>query len=178
MIRLLFFTLTLLQFEILSAQTECRIFSEYKNEIKIWGKSTIDSLKNGGVDTILFYGQGIPNTGRMVYGKIIWTFNGEINKLEITSSYYNNEFHLSIPKFTTNTSDAGLKFYSEHRLDTVTTNPKELNWMSHDFLHFVYSSISRVEICIIAENYLLEDQEHLRSKWIKVLSENVLHLIK
>ncbi|HKB43050.1 MAG TPA: hypothetical protein VKC90_01625 [Chitinophagaceae bacterium] len=172
-IRIFLTTLIIIWFNPTYGQKKCRIFNEYKNEIKIWASSTIDSLKRQGVDTILFYGVGVPNTGRVAYGKIIWASNGTVNKLEITSRYYDNAFHLSIPKYNSNANFAAIQFYSDYRLDTVMTNPKETFWMSHDFLHFVYSTIHGDEVCFIAEDYLLLDQEHLRSRWIKALSENV-----
>jgi hypothetical protein len=171
--RFIFLIVILLQFTNSTAQTNCRIFNEYKNEIKIWAASTIDSLKRQGVDTILFYGVGVPNTGRVAYGKIIWASKGKVGKLEITSKYYDNAFHLSIPAYYSNVNFEAIQFYSDYRLDTVMTNPKETFWMSHDFLHFVYSTINGIEVCFTVEDYLLLDNEHLRSKWIKVLSENV-----
>jgi hypothetical protein len=149
------------------------MFDEYKDEIKIWAASTIDSLKRIDVDTILFYGVGIPNTGRIAYGKIIWMNKGIVNSFKVTAKYHNNAFHLSIPKYDSNADFASIKFYSDFRLDTVKTNPKETFWMSHDFLHFVYSTIHGIEVCFTADDYLLLDKEHLRSRWIKILSENV-----
>ena len=63
-------------------QSKCRFFTEYKNEIKTWAASTIDSLQKQGIDTILFYGVGIPESGWVAYGKIIWANKGIVNKLE------------------------------------------------------------------------------------------------
>lgn len=44
------------------SQAKCDIFTEYQDDIKIWAASTIDSLKKQGIDTILYYGVGAPNT--------------------------------------------------------------------------------------------------------------------
>jgi hypothetical protein len=173
LIRIFFLTLLMLSFDLTYSQNNCGIFTKYKNEIKIWAASTIDSLKMQGIDTILFYGVGTPNTGRVAYGKIIWTNKGVVNRFEIQSKYINNSFHLINLKHDAHVNYEPIQFYSDYRLDTVTTNPKELNWMSHDYLHFVYSTIHGTEVCFTAQDYLLEDSAHLRSKWIKALNENV-----
>jgi hypothetical protein len=173
LVRIFLLTLSFLPFDLAYSQTKCGIFTEYKNEIKIWAASTIDSLKKQGIDTILFYGVGVPNSGRIAYGKIIWTNKGSVKQFEIKSKYINNAFRLTNLKYDSVTNDESIQFYLDYRLDTVTTNPKELSWMSHDFLHFVYSSIHGTEVCFIAEHYLLWDKEHFRSRWIRILSENV-----
>ena len=173
LIRIFLLTLPILSFDLTYSQTKCGIFTEYKNEIKIWAASTIDSLKKQGIDTILFYGVGVPETGRVAYGKVIWTNKGVVSKFEIQAKYINKAFHLTNLKYDANANYEPIKFYSDYRLDTVTTNPKELFWMSHDYLHFVFSTIHGTEVCFITEDYLLRDSEHLRSKWIKILSENV-----
>jgi len=163
----------MLSFDVANSQATCNIFTEYKSEIKVWASSTIDSLKKQGIDTIIFYGVGVPNTGRVAYGKIIWTNKAVVSKLEIQEKYIGDDVRLTNLKNNFNASYEPIKFYSYHRLDTVTTNPKELFWMSHDYLHFVYSTIHKTEICFIVEDYLLRDSAHLRSRWIRALSENV-----
>jgi len=172
-IRMLLWAAVTLLCKLLPGQTNCRFFVEYKNEIKTWAASTIDSLEKRGIDTILFYGIGGPETGRMVFGKIVWASNGVLTKVETSCKYYDNAFHLTMPKYSD--ADFGaIQFYSDYRLDTVHTNPGEYIWMSHDFLHFVYSKIHGIETCFIAEDYLLRgDREHLRAKWIMKLSEEV-----
>ncbi len=166
-IRIFLLILSIALFELTYSQTKCRIFTEYKNEIKIWAALKIDSLEKLGIDTILFYGVGTPQTGRVAYGKIIWAKNGIVNKFEIKSKYLDN------PKYDSNANYESIQFYSDYRLDTVMTDPKELFWMSHDFLHFVYSKIHGIEVCFIIEDYLLRDFEHLRSRWIRKLNEDV-----
>ena len=96
-----------------------------------------------------------------------------ISKYELQEKYIDNAFRLTNLKYDDNASYEPIQFYSDYRLDSVTTNPKELFWKSHDYLHFVYSTIHNTEVCFIAEDYLLRDSEHLRSRWIKTLSENV-----
>jgi hypothetical protein len=172
-IRILFLTVFSLLFELTYSQTKCRIFTQYKNEIKAWAASTIDSLEKKGIDTILFYGVGIPNTGRIAYGKIIWANSGIVNSYEVKSKYFDSAFHLTEPKFSYSRNYEAIQFYFDHRLDTVSTNPKETFSLSHDYLHFVYSTINRSEVCFIAEDYLLRDDTHLRSRWIRLLSDNV-----
>jgi hypothetical protein len=172
LIRIFVLSLSILSFGFIYSQTTCRIFTEYKDEIKVWASATIDSLKKQGLDTILFYGVGTPNTGRIAYGKIIWTAKGIASKFEIQSHYIDNSFHLTNLKYTANANYEPIQFYCDYRLDTVTTNPRELSWMSHDYLHFVYLRIHNTEVYFIAENYLLVDTVHLRSRWIRTLNEN------
>lgn len=160
-----------------SGQGQCSIFTQYKNEIKIWAAATIDSLKKAGTDTIIFYGIGTPETGWVTYGTITWVNNGITKKIEIKSNYFNRASD-KIFRFRTTTYDSianfeAIQFYSDYRLDTVKTNPKELYWMSHDFLHFVYSTIHGKEVCFTAEDYLLRDREHLRARWISKLSGGI-----
>lgn len=173
LIRTFFLILSMFSFGLTYSQTKCEVLTKYKNEINVWASATIDSLKRQGIDTILFYGVGVPNTGRIAYGKVIWTNRGVASKLEIQAKYIDNAIHLTNLKYDTNANYEPIHFYLTYRLDTVTTNPKELFWMSHDYLHFVYSTIGGTEVCFIAEDYLLRDSEHLRSRWIKILSENV-----
>jgi hypothetical protein len=159
--------------ELTYSQTKCSFFNQYKNELKVYASTMIDSLKNEGIDTVLFYGVGIPNSGSMVYGKIIWTNKGIVNRCVIESPYINNARNLTNPRFSSDTNYEAIKFYFDYRLDTVTTNPTETFSMNHDYLHFVYSIINGTEVCFKAVNYLLRDKDHLRSRWIKLLSDNV-----
>jgi hypothetical protein len=173
-----FFTLLLILILVgpTHGQKECRIFKDYRNEIKVWGESFFDSLRHVGVDTIIFYGVGVPNTGRIAYGKIIWVSNGRVSSVEIKITKYNEKakaYDLAPLKYNFDVDLEPIQFYSNYRLDTVTTNPEELFWMSHDYLHFVYSVIGGKTVCFIAENYLLLDREHLRSRWINILCGNV-----
>jgi hypothetical protein len=154
------------------SQRDCSVFfDEYPNQLKAWSKKTIDSLKDAGVDTIVFYGVGWPNTGALGYAKVIWVSGAAVNTVEINFAKRDmNESRLAKPKYTWNASAEPISFYSKYSMDTVTTSPRELTWMSHDWIHFVYSSIAGKTQCFTAEEYLLRDHQHLRSRWIGVLS--------
>ena len=154
-------------------QGQCDIFTEYKDDIKKWATATIDSLKALGNDSIIYYGIGSPETGWTKYGKILWAHNGKINKLEIRVFYKDDVYHISSPQYAVSGNYAAFQFYAVNRLDTVKTNPKELHWMSHDFLHYVFATVSGMETCFTAPDYLLYDAEHLRAKWIYLLNKRV-----
>ncbi len=171
--RIFLFTLFYLLSDVAHSQTKCWMSSEYKNEVKIWAASTIDSLKKEGIDTIIFYGVGMPENGRLSYGKIIWTNRGIAKTLEIKSKYINKVIRLTDSKYDSIANFAPIQFYFDYRLDTVTTNPRELFWMSHAYLHLVYSEVNGTEVCFIIEDYLLSDFEHLRSRWISSLCQRI-----
>ena len=155
---------------------ECPFFKEYPNEVKIRSGIFIDSLKSSGVDTILFYGVGIGESGGMAYGKIIWSTDVGVQSAEIMRGPYDKrKMASSLEPIIYNASEnrQPLQFYLENRLDTVRTNPRELFWRSHDLLHFAFASVARTSTCFIAEDYLIRDYTHLRSRWIIFLNSSL-----
>jgi hypothetical protein len=172
-IRILVLAFTFILSVSAQGQTTCKYFTEYRSAIMDWAMSTIDSLKKQGIDTILFYGVGFPETGFVGYGKIIWVKKGNIKNLAIRYESLFKPAQLAAPVYDSIASYDPIRYYSDYRLDTVKTLPKELTWKSHDFVHYVYSTIQGVEVCFIAEEYLLQDYVHFRSQWIRKLSGNV-----
>jgi hypothetical protein len=155
---------------------DCEFFKEYPNEVKTTCAKFIDSLRKSSVDTILFYGVGVGESGALAYGGIIWSTNVGIHSAEIIQGEYNRinrQFSLNSIVYDSLDDRLPIQFYLDNRLDTVNSNPRELHWMSHDFLHYVYASIAGTSTCFVAENYLLRDSEHLRSQWVILLNSSL-----
>lgn len=167
---ILFIVAVLMVSQFAKAQPKCSFFTEYRNELKNWAASAIDSLRQQGIDTIIFYSVAAPESGRVAYGKIIWA-KGIVKTLEINSKFVERTIQLTMPKYDSNASRQPIQFYYDYRLDTVKTLPKELRWRSHDYIHFIYSNISGIEDCFVAEHYLLHDSEHRRTQWIWLLCD-------
>jgi hypothetical protein len=152
---------------------ECEFFKEYPNVVKTSCANFIDSLKQSGIDTILFYGVGIGESGTLAYGKIIWTTQVRIRSAEITRGEYNEarrKFSVNPVIYDTLADRRLIQYYLDNRLDTVKSDPRELHWMSHDFLHYVYASVGGTSTCFVAPNYLLRDVEHPRAVWAILLN--------
>ena len=158
-----------------SYSQECDFFRLYPDVVKTKSAAFVDSLRRSGVDTILFYGIGIGESGGMAYAKIIWATDAGIHSVEIIRGPYNKKGMAALKPIIYNISEGRepLEFYIDNRLDTVRTNPRELYWMSHDLLHYVFASVPGTSTCFVTENYLVRDWEHLRSQWIILLNSSL-----
>lgn len=155
---------------------ECELFKEYPNEVKTHCAKFIDSLRISGVDTILFYGVGIGEGGALAYGAIIWSTKSGIHSAEIMQVEYskvNGQSSLYPIIYDELNDRRPIQFYLDYQLDTVSSNPRELHWMSHDFLHYVYASVAGTSTCFVAADYLLRDSAHLSSQWVILLNSGL-----